>query len=121
MKTGQRVLDFQALHCLRERSTTFRAAALEWLPEEVATTRWVEVSRVAENLFQVDEAERHPRTATGAPPLPFNGEATYRRERQKLLGDLRVSFLGENLRLASHDVEAEICRGTPEEPDWLCR
>lgn len=121
MKTAHRVLDFQALHFLREQSTTFRAAALEWLPGEVATTRWVEASRVAEDLFRVDEAERHPRTATVAPPLPFQGEATYRRESQRLRGNLRVSFLGENLRIVGHGAEAELCRATPQEPNWLCR
>jgi hypothetical protein len=121
VKTRRRVVDFQALHYLREQSATFRAAALEWLPEGVAATRWVEVSRVASSTFQVEEAERHPRTASVSPPLPFHGEATYLRENRQLRGNLRVSFLGENLRLASRDVEAELCRSTPEEPDWLCR
>lgn len=121
VKTRQRVLYFQAFHYLREPSTTFRAAALEWLPEEVATTRWVEASRVSENLFQVDEAERHPRMATVAPPRPFRGQATYRREAQRLRGDLSTSFLGETVRITGHGAEAELCRATPQEPDWLCR
>ncbi|HET7589975.1 MAG TPA: hypothetical protein VFK14_07290 [Solirubrobacterales bacterium] len=121
LKTRRRVLYFQALHYLREQSTTFRAAALEWLPEDVATTRWVEASRVAASTFQVDEAERHPRVATLAPPLPFHGEATYLRERRQLRGNLRASFLGENLRLTGHGADAELCRATPEEPRWLCR
>jgi hypothetical protein len=121
VKTVHRVLDFQALHYLREQSTTFRAAALEWLPEELAMTRWVETSRVAENLFQVNEAERHPGIATVAPPLPFHGEATYRRERRQLRGNLWVSFLGESLRITGHGAEAELCRSTLEEPTWLCR
>lgn len=120
VKTRHRILDFQALHHLREQSTTFRAAALEWLPEGVATTRWVEASRVAAADFHVDEAERHPRTATGAPPLPFHGEATYLRERARLRGNLRVSFLGESLRITGHGAAAELCRATPEEPYWLC-
>lgn len=120
-KTRRRVVDFQALHYLREPSTTFRAAALEWLPEGVATTRWVEVSRVAASAFQVEEGERHPRTASVSPPLPFSGEATYLRGSSQFRGNLRVAFLGENLRLASRDAEAELCRGTPEEPNWLCR
>jgi len=121
VKTKHRVFNFQALHYLREQSTTFTASVLEWLPGEVATTRWVEASRVAASDFQVDETERHPRTATVAPPWPFRGEATYRREAQRLSGDLRVSFLGENLRITGHGADAELCRATPEEPSWLCR
>jgi hypothetical protein len=109
------------LHYLHEQSSTFRAAVLEWLPGDVATTRWVEASRVAAAAFQVDESERHPRTAMVAPPLPFHGEATYRRERQQLRGNLRVSFLGESLRITGHGADAEICRATPEESSWLCR
>lgn len=119
-KTKHRVLEFQAAHHLREQSTTFRAAVLEWLPEHVATMRWVEASRVAASAFQVDESERHPRTATVTPPAPFHGEAIYTRERQKLRGNLRASFLGESLRITGHGAEAELCRGTPEEPSWLC-
>jgi hypothetical protein len=120
VKTGRRVLNFQALHYLREQSTTFKASVLEWLPEEVATARWVEASRVAASEFQVDETERHPRTATVSRPRPFRGEATYLRENQQLRGNLEVSFLGESLRLTPNGADAEICRATPQEPSWLC-
>jgi hypothetical protein len=119
--TRSRVTEVLALHHLFEESSTFEARDLEWLPGGVATTRWVEVSRVAESSFAVDESERHPRSATLAPPFPFHGEATYTRKRHELRGDLRLSFLGKTLPLTGKVDHDGICRRTPKMRRWVCR
>jgi hypothetical protein len=119
-RTKHRTFQFLAERHPREPSTTFKAAVFEWLPGDVATTRFLEVSRVRNSTFQFDEAERRPRRATVAPPAPFSGKATYSRKRHSLRGNLRASFLGETLRITSGGADAEICRSLPSEPSWVC-
>lgn len=109
-----RATELMVLHHLYEQSTTFKAAVLEWLPGGVAATLWVEVSRVAEKAFEIDETERHPETASLFPPAPFAGQAEYSRRRGSLRGDLTVHFLGRRLPLTSPIAEAEVCLHTPK-------
>lgn len=120
MAGAGRVTEFVALHHLFEHSSTFEAAALEWLPGDVAATRWVEASRVAWSNFTIGQPDLHPQTATVDPPPPFSGEATYSRDTRTLTGDLTASFPGLELPLAGDQSEASICVFTRRMLNRVC-
>lgn len=120
LNSRHRYRDFIALHHLFERTSTFKASVLEWLPEEVATTRWVEVSRVAVDTFTTSEPKLHPASATIDPPFPFSGTGTYSRRGHGLRGDLSVAFPGLRLRLAGKEAKAVLCVFTRQMQERVC-
>lgn len=119
-RSEHRVTQFFALHHLFEQSSTFKAATLEWLPGEIAATRWAEVWRVAVETFTLTPPEEHPASAAVRPPAPFSGEATYSRASHHLEGDLSVSFPGLKLPLASPTSKAGTCAFTRRMLERVC-
>jgi hypothetical protein len=114
------VTEFMALDHLYFDTVGFKAVAREWLPDDVATTRSIEVERAPEAAFVVGEPGQRPETATVHPPLPFSGGAAYTRSLGSLDGDLAVSFLGKKLPLTGPDFEAKICARPDRDKLWHC-
>ncbi|HVD37501.1 MAG TPA: hypothetical protein VNC15_01575 [Solirubrobacterales bacterium] len=114
------VTEFMALEHFYSDTVGFKAVAREWLPDDVATTRSVEVERALEAAFALGEPEQRPETASVHPPLPFNGAAEYTRSLGELDGDLAASFLGKELPLAGPGSEAKICARPNRDKLWNC-
>jgi len=114
------VTELMALDHFGTDSVGFKAVAREWLPDDVATTRSIEVERAAEAAFVLGEPEQRPETATVHPPLPFSGNGEYTRSLRSFDGDLAVSFLGKELPLAGASSEAKICARPDRRSLWKC-
>jgi hypothetical protein len=114
------VTEFMALDHFFSDPVGFKAVAREWLPDDVATTRSIEVERAPEAAFVVGEPEQRPETAAVHPPLPLNGAAEYSRSLGSFDGDLTVSFLGKDLPLAGPGSEAKICARPDRDKLWRC-
>ena len=120
IREKHRVIEFDALRHLHEQSATFKAGALEWLPGEVAASRWVEVARVGVETFMTAQPTTHPESARVDPPFPFSGEATYSRPTHSLEGDLTVSVPGLDLPLAGATSKAGLCVFTRNMLNRVC-
>lgn len=93
----------------RQRFSSFRAEAIEWLPGEVAAVRWTEASRVSPGLVTFG-AGAPPRSATLEPPAPFSGSARFTRPSHSLRGDLAVQLRGGlRVRIGSQASRARVC------------
>lgn len=119
--TPTQIAEFVAIHPLFESTTTFKATVLEWLPHDVATTRWVEVEGAPVSSFATGEPELHPASAMVNPPFPFSGEASYSRSAHALDGDLSVSFLGLDQPLAGNGSQAGLCVFTRRMRKRVCQ
>jgi len=88
---------------------SFRAEAMEWLPEDIAAVRWVEASRVSP-AFLVFGTGDPPSSATLEPPGPFIGSARFNRQSHSLRGSLAVRLPGGlRVRLGSRSSRASVC------------
>lgn len=114
------VTELMALDRFRVDTVGFKAVAREWLPDDVATTRSIEVERAPESAFALGDPEQRPNSATVQPPLPFGGTAEYTRSLGTLDGDLTASFLGKDLPLAGPGSEAKICARPDPRKLWRC-
>lgn len=116
---GRRAIEFAAMQPTFEESATFRAAAYEWLPGHLATSRWIEASRFAASNFQLEGPEAHPKSATMTPPAPFAGSAAFTPHKDELRGNLSVDLPGlDRLRLTGSGSYTGLCALTPAE--WVC-
>jgi hypothetical protein len=120
LRSENLVTELMALDHFQSDTVAFKAVAREWLPDDVATTRSVEVERAPESAFVLGEPEQRPNSATAHPPLPFSGTAEYTRSLGTLDGDLSASFLGKELPLAGGSSEAKICARPDPRKLWRC-
>ena len=114
------VTEIMALDHFHADTVGFKAVAREWLPDDVATTRAIEVERAPESAFVLGEPEQRPNSASLRPPLPFSGTAEYPGSLGTLDGDLSASFLGKELPLAGPGSEAKICARPDPRKLWRC-
>ncbi len=114
------VTEFEALDHFAGDTVGFKAVAREWLPEEVATTRSLEVERAPERAFELTGPEESPESAKVQPPPPFSGSAEYLRSLGSFSGNLAASFLGKDLPLAGPGSEVEICPRPRRDKLWDC-
>jgi hypothetical protein len=84
------------------------ATDFEWLPGEIATSRFVARSAHGDARLTASEGGYHPEHAALRPPSPFSGSGVYSRRTHRLTGSLAVEFPGLKLRIGGADTVANL-------------